>query len=205
MAIKTKVEARTKVRFTEIITPFGMVEVWADLPLTEEEKAFNASNNIRTRNIDYLFFPTLKVGGTGKDAEDTIKWTFAEYRDHEASLINPKMPADIYLSGKDPKVSAWAGDTNESIRETFAAISTGIKHYEENVKEDGPTLARDGKKMAVENGGRALAALDLNDKEAFLAFVSEKWDAILAAKDNLEATNGRDELGQIRFKAPKAA
>lgn len=200
-SIKVKAEARQKIRFSEILTPSGVVEVWSDLPYTEEEKAFNKAAGFNPRVIDYLFFPALKVGGAGKDAEDLLKWTFAEFRDHAKSLVHPGMPAEIYLSGKDPKVSAWAGDTNQSIRETFEAITKGIKVYEETIKEDGPAVARDGKKMAVDNGGRGLAALDIEDKDAYLAFVEANWEAMIAVKRNLEATNGRDELGQIRFKA----
>ncbi len=201
MVVKTKAEARQKIRFSEIITPSGVVEVWSDLPLTEDEKAFNKAAKVKTRVIDYLFFPALKVGGAGKDSEDLLKWTFAEFKDHAASIENVRMPADVYLSIKDPKVAAWAGDTNESIRKTFEAISKGIKVYEETLKEDGPAVARDSKKMAVDSIGRAIAALDIEDEESVLAFVKANFTGIVAVKNNLEATNGRDELGQIRFKA----
>ena len=200
--VTNKPEARQKVRFTEIITPSGMVETWADLPFTDEEKAYNTANSIKTRNIDYLYFPGLTVGGNGKDQLDTVRWTFAEYADHEKSLANPKMPADVYLSGKASKVSAWMGDTNESIRECFLAITTGIKYYEEEVKEDGPAILRNVKAMVTDNAGKIAAIMDTDQLDTVVDFLTKNWPAIVAAKQNLEDTNKRDDLGQIRLKAP---
>ena len=179
-----------------------MVETWADLPFTDEEKAYNTANSIKTRNIDYLYFPGLTVGGNGKDQLDTVRWTFAEYADHEKSLANPKMPADVYLSGKDSKVSAWMGDTNESIRECFLAITAGIKYYEEEVKEDGPAILRNVKAMVTDNAGKIAAIMDTDDLDTVVDFLTKNWPAIVAAKQNLEDTNKRDDLGQIRLKAP---
>ena len=199
-----KQEARPKIRFSEIITPSGVVEVWSDKPFTEEEKAYNAAHDIKTRCIDYLYIPSLVIGGTGKDAEECVKLTFSAFRDHESSLVNPRMPADIYLSGKDPKLSAWMGDTNESIREVFTAISAGVKDYEENLKEDGPATMRNIKDMVTDNLAKILCILAGTGEIPEDCDLSEYMDAAYLSACNLEAKNKRDDLGQIRLKAKKA-
>ena len=202
MAVKTKVEARQKVRFAEIITPSGMVEVWADLPFTAEEKAINEKNKVNTRNIDYLYFPALKVGGSGKDAEDLIKWTFSTFEGFEKALKHPKVDGEGMLFAH-PKISAWMGDSDKTIRETMAAISIGVKNYNENIKEDGPTVLRNVKTMTVEQLAKVMAVLDTELIDVVTRFLSENKAEIVAAKRNLEETNGRDDLGQIRLKAKK--
>ena len=199
-----KQEARPKVRFSEIITPSGVVEVWSDLPFTEEEKTANAAANIKTRCIDYLYIPALVIGGTGKDAQECVKLTFSAYKDHESSLVNPKMPADIYLSGKDPKLSAWMGDTNESIRETFAAISAGVKDYEENLKEDGPATLRNIKEMVVDQLAKILCVLAGTEEIPEDFDVEPYLDAAYLVARKIERTNGRDDMKQIRLKAKKS-
>jgi len=202
----TKLEARPKVRFSEIHTDAGVVEVWSDLPLTEEEKAYNTANDINRRVIDYLYFPAVKIGGTGKQAEECVKWTFSEFRDHEASLSNPRMPADIYLSGKDPKVSTFLGDDNEKIRAAFALISSGVKDYEENLKEDGPTVLRNIKNMVTDQLARIFCVLAGTGEipEADEVDLSEYFNAAHAEAKNILSRNNRDDMGQIRLKAKKS-
>jgi hypothetical protein len=184
------------------MTAAGQVEVWSD---DREQVAAAVLAGEKIRTIDYIYFQACQIPAKGKKAASVFAMTLAEFKEHEDSISDPRMPASLYLAKKAPLLNAACMSDDSIIRDTFAMVNTMVKEYEAN-KPAGSSPVRN-----VENYITSALANVFLIAAGISGEIPETLDIdkyLVKARAEAEdkATKlGVDGNGQFRLKAEKKA
>jgi hypothetical protein len=189
-----------KVLFNTIDTAIGKAEVWSD-DREQVAEAIKAGDKVRT--IDYLYLPGIVIKASGKKPASFHTMPVSEFKKMAVCVANPAMPASVYMSMTDPLINSACLSDDNTIRETFEAITKMVDEYEATKPAASSPIRNVEDYMVSTLANAFLIAAGVSGNIPETLDVSKYLVKALAeAKDKAEKL-GMDSNGQFRLKKAK--